>query len=722
MPAQTQSAPSLAGRVSDTNGRPLPQAQVTLTRIGRNVLTDATGRFVFRNVPVGIHRVQATFMGYAPASQEVSVGAPGSTQVDFTLQSTPLSLEEIQVTGTPTAADARAVTQATTQLSGKALERNLGGTVAQTLALQPGIRVRYNGPAAAVPIMRGLSGDRILILQDGQRSSDLAGSAVDHAVTIDPLAAQRIEVVRGPATLLYGNNALGGVVNVISGDIPTNVPHRLEGMAAAQTESAFPGAGGLLRVNAPLADRWAVTLRAGGRSADDVRIGNDPLLGNRLANTDTRNWQGSLGLGYIGEQVTSGGSLKTYQFAYGLPVPPETDPVRLRGNRYEGTTRTQVELGSALFPSLRTDATVQDYSHDELDSAGDVQMSFGLRTQTLNLLLRQGAVGPFTEGAWGVSGLLKQYANTGPAALTPAADSRAWGAFAFQELALHSSGPALQLGGRFDQYGITSKDSPKFGPGVDRTFRSLSGSVGLRVPVTDAISGSVSVARSFRAPTVEELFSGALHAGTGAVEYGTPTLAAERGTGVEGVLRVRNQRWNGQFVAYRNQIDNYVHLLAEPDTLVDGHPVSVFRYVQNDATLQGLEASVEWAARRDLALGLSGDLLHAQQRDGTPLSFMPAPRFGGFARWDNGVFSLGGDVHHEMRQDRVGSADESTTPAHTLLRLNAGLRVTRGRLVHSVTLRGENLGNDLHREATSRIKDFAPSPGRNLALVYRLLF
>jgi iron complex outermembrane receptor protein len=253
-------------------------------------------------------------------------------------------------------------------------------------------------------------------------------------------------------------------------------------------------------------------------------------------------------------------------------------------------------------------------------------------------------------------------------------------------------------------------------------FRSLSGSLGLRVPFTEALSGSVSLARSFRAPTVEELFSGALHAGTGAVEYGTPTLAAERGTGVEGVLRIRNQRWNGQFVAYRNQIDNYVHLLAEPDTLVDGHAVSVFRYVQDDATLQGLEASVEWAARQDLALGLSGDLLHAQQRDGTPLSFMPAPRFGGFARWDNGVFSLGGDVHHEMRQDRVGSADESTTPAHTLLRLNAGLRVTRGRLVHSVTLRGENLGNELHREATSRIKDFAPSPGRNLALVYRLLF
>lgn len=720
--AQTQGAPSLAGTVQDESGRPLPRAQVTITRLGRSTTADPSGGFLFRSIPPGTYRLQASLIGYAPESQEISVAADESTHATFTLQVTPLSLEEIQVTGTPTAADAQAVTQATTQLSGKALERNLGGTIAQTLALQPGVRVRYNGPAAAVPIMRGLTGDRILILQDGQRASDLAGSAVDHAVTIDPLAAQRIEVVRGPATLLYGNNALGGVVNVISGDIPTNVPHRLEGMAVGQTESAFPGAGASLRLNAPLADRWAVTLRAGGRSADDVRIGDDPLLGNRLANTDTRNWTGSVGLGYVGDRATFGGAFNTYQFGYGLPVPPETDPVRLQGNRYEGKARTQVEIGSTLFPSFRADAAVQDYSHDELDSAEDVQMSFGLRTGTVNLLLRQGAIGPFTEGAWGASGLFKQYVNTGPAALTPAADSRGWGAFAFQELALRTRGPALQLGGRFDHYGITSMDSPKFGPGVDRAFRSLSGSVGLRVPVNDAISGSVSIARSFRAPTVEELFSGALHAGTGSVEYGTPTLAAERGTGVEGVLRIRNHRWNGQFVAYRNQIDNYVYLLAQPDTVVDGHPVSVFRYVQDDATLQGLEASIEWAARRDLALGLSGDVLHAEQRNGTPLSFMPAPRLGGFARWDNGVFSLGGEAHHEMRQDRVGSADESTTPAHTLVRLDAGVRVTRAGLVHSLTLRGENLGNELHREATSRIKDFAPSPGRNLALVYRVLF
>ena len=717
---QIQPAPALAGRVRDESSRPLPQARITIVRLSRSTTTDAEGRFAFRDVPGGTYRVQVALMGYAPVVRELDAGT--ATQAEFVLRATPLTLEEIQVTAAPTESEGSAVARATTQLSGKALERNLSGTVAQTLATQPGVRVRGNGPAASVPILRGLTGDRILILQDGQRSSDLAGSAVDHAVTVDPLTAQRIEVVRGPATLLYGNNALGGVVNVISGDIPTSVPRGVEGVVAAQTESALPGGGSSVRVSAPIGTRWAVTARGGARGSGDVRIGDDPVLGGRLGNTDSRNWSAAAGVGYAGARGTAGGAVRAYDFAYGLPVPPGSTPVRLRGERREGAFQGQAELASPLFPSLRADATVQDYAHDELDDAGAVQMSFALRTRTAGVLLRQGRLGPFAEGAWGVSGLEKEYASTGPAALTPAADSRAWGVFGFQELALRRGGPSLQLGGRVDEYGITSRDSPKFGAGVSRTFRALSGSVGVRVPLTGAVSAAMTVARSFRAPTVEELFSGALHAGTGSVEYGTPTLAAERGMGAEGVVRVRSSRLNGQFVAYQNRVDGYVHLLAQPDTLVAGEPVRVFRYGQSDAVLRGVEGSMEWAARRDLVVGLSGDALRAQERDGTPLSFMPAPRLGTLLRWDNGTLSLGGELHHEMRQDRVGSADESATDAHTVLRLDAGVRFTRGGLVHSVTVRGENLGNELHREATSRIKDFAPSPGRNLALTYRLLF
>ncbi len=713
-------AQALSGRVRDDAGRPLERARVTVVQLGRGATTDAAGAFALRDLPRGVHRVQVALIGYAPEVREVEVGAGGGS-AEFVLRPTPLALEEIQVTATPTAADGRAVAQATTQLSGKALDRNLAGTVAQTLAAQPGVRVRSNGPAASVPILRGLTGDRVLVLQDGQRSGDLAGSAVDHAVTVDPLAAQRIEVVRGPATLLYGNNALGGVVNVISADIPTSVPARVEGAVAAHTESALPGGGTSLRVTAPVAERWAVSARGGARGTGDVRIGRDPVLGTRLGNTDARNWNAAAGVGYAGPHGGGGGALRTFRFEYGLPVPPGSEPVRLRGDRTEAAAEGQVETGWSALPSLRAEATAQEYAHDEMDAGGAVQMAFALRTRTAGVRVRQGAAGPFREGAWGVSWLDKAYASTGPAALTPAADSRAWGAFGFQEVGI-GRGAALQVGARFDQYGITSRDSPKFGPGVERDFRALSGSVGVRVPVTGAVSAGVTAARSFRAPTVEELFSGALHAGTGSVEYGTPTLRAERGTGVEGVVRVRSPRWNGQVVAYHNRIADFVHLVAQPDTVVDGQAVDVFRYAQADATLRGVEASLEWAARRDLVVGVSGDALRAEQRGGTPLSFMPAPRAGALLRWDNGTLSLGGEVHHEARQTRVGSADEAVTPAHTLLRLDAGLRIARGRTVHSITLRAENLGNELHRESTSRIKDWAPAPGRNVSLAYRLLY
>ena len=162
--------------------------------------------------------------------------------------------------------------------------------------------------------------------------------------------------------------------------------------------------------------------------------------------------------------------------------------------------------------------------------------------------------------------------------------------------------------------------------------------------------------------------------------------------------------------------------MAQPDTVVNGAAINVFRYAQANATLQGVEGFVEHALRSDLVAGVTGDALHAEFDGGTPLSYMPAPRLGGYLRWDDGSYSIGGDVHHELRQDRVGTAAESPTPAHTEIRMDAGVRFRRGGMTHSLSVRAENLANELVREPTSRIKEFAPNPGRNLALLYRVIF
>lgn len=715
-------AAGVAGMVRGSDGVPLAQARVAVVGAGRVAITDAEGRFVLRPLPPGRHRLEVSRIGYAPAIREVVVPNAGAAEAEIVLVPTPLALPGIQVTGTPGARDARYVAQATTQLGGRALERSLSGTLAETLAEQPGVGVRYNGPGAAAPVVRGLTGDRVLVLQDGQRAADLAGSADDHGLTVDPLAAQRIEVVRGPAALLYGNNALAGVVHVITGDVVESVPSRPEWMVAAHAESGAPGAGAMLRGTVPLSDRWALLLRGGVRTAADVRVGRAPEHGGRLPNTDRQNGEAVVGLAYAGEQIAGRVTARSYGFGYGLPMPPdEPDPVRLRGRIRSGAGSIDAAISRGPFSALRIAGTVQDYFHDER-THGEVEMAFGLRTRTADLLLRQRGLGRVRGGAWGMSGMVREYAATGAEQLTAPADARALGAFTYQELPLHGGGTMLQLGARVDRYLIRSRSDPRFGPGVERVLTTFSGSAGLSVPLAEGIYAAASAARSFRAPTVEELFSNALHAGTGAYELGDAGLAPEYALGLDAVLRVHTARWNGEFAAYHNRVRDFVHFAAHGDTVLDGTRWPVLAYVQSDARLNGVEGYLERLLAHAIVVSIRGDRVIAERVDGTPLPYTPAARLGGSVRWEPGALSLGGSVRHGFAQPRVGYEGERATGAYTLLGADAGLRWRRGRQTYSVTVRLDNLTDRLYHDAASRAKNFAPSPGRSASLVYRAYF
>lgn len=710
----------LRGRVVDGGGAAVVGARVVLDGSERSASTDGGGRFVLRGLRGGEYRVHVEALGFAPAARVVVL--PRDGWVEVVLARSPLRLPGVQVTATPGGGDVRAVAQATTELSGAELERSLTVTLAQTLGREPGIAVRYNGPAAAVPMIRGLSGDRILVLQDGQRVADLAGSAVDHAVTADPLAARRIEVVRGPAALLYGNNALGGVVNVVSEDVPLDVPAGVRGVVAGQAESVYDGLGASALLTFPLGERWAFSARGGGRGTGDVRIGSDPVLGERLANTGLRALHGVVGLGYVGESVRMGGALRAYDFRYGIPTPPGGDNMAWEGDRVEGVLRVEADLASSRFPTLRVDASVQRYEHDERAIAHDGGNHFALETGTITVRVDQAPIGRLERGAWGVSGLWKAYTSRGESSLTPPATSRAIGLFGFQQLDLDEGGAALQLGGRVDRYTIESETAPGFGLGRERDFFAVSGSVGVVAPLREWLTASLTVARAFRAPTVEELFSNSVHAGTGAAEFGNPMLDAERSTGVDAVVRLHSGRASGQLAAYHNRIAGYVFPATVGDTIVGGDVLPVVQYHQADAVLQGLEGSIEVAVTDAIVLGFGGDVLLAERDDGTPLPFLPPARVHVEARWDDGTWLLGATARHAAARTEISEGDETPTDAWTLLDLEAGFRLNRGEIRHSITIAVENATNALYRDATSRIKDFAPNPGRNVRLGYRVAF
>ncbi|HUF66686.1 MAG TPA: TonB-dependent receptor [Gemmatimonadaceae bacterium] len=729
--SQAITAP-VAGTVRDSAGSPVPHAQVAIIGLDRVTTTDGAGRFRFEFVPPGRYELYTTIIGYAPVRTPITVPPAQGTEVAVVMRPSAVRLAAVQVTATRFAADPLDVTQSTVELSGQALNRSLGSTVAQTLSAEPGLSMRYNGPAANMPVVRGLTGDRVLVLQNGERVGDLAAPTPDHALTIDPLNATSIEVVRGPAALLYGSNALGGVVNVITRDIPTSIPNHFEGQVAVQGESVNPGGALSLAFTAPLARSIALTGGGSRRQVSDVRTGG----GAELLNSFARQTGGQMGLGFVGDRLAGGAAYQITRMRYGLPADPD-DPefLTIDGQRQQVSARGDLRFDGTRIPIVRLDATGQWYEHDEIEPDGEIGTHFDLKTQTFSATARTLFGSP---GALGTSGFFRQYSAAGEEALTPPANSRSLGVYAFQDFTLGRGdselAPHLHVGARYDATTIESEEGDeRFGDPVKRNFGTFSGSVGFVFPLSSVISFNANVARAFRAPTVEELFSNGIHAATGTFDVGNAQLRAETNTGGELVLRGRSARTNAQLSAFYNRIDDYIAvnivgdtLLLDEDEIITQLPLN--RYAQTDATLRGLEGHLEGEIVRGLVLGVMGDAVRGRLRDGTPLPFMPAARLGALARWQRGQLSLETDYRHGFAQRSVPPAatgeDPSAVPTepYDLVNVSLGYNIVGGGLYHTITLRIDNLFDEEYRDATSRIKQFAFNPGRNFALVYRVLF
>ena len=726
--AAAPAGPPIRGIVVDTAGQPLANVQVVATELQRVVVTDGSGAFALVGAPIGTVHLSFVAVGYAPHHEVIAVTATASVvEMRVVMRRTALRLAGVTITASPTGTDPLSVTQSTIQLSGKELQRQLGATVAQTLSSEPGVAMRFNGPMANVPVVRGLTGERILTLQDGERVADLASAAADHAFVADPNSAERIEVIRGPASLLYGNSAIGGVVNVISGDIPTSVPSRIGGFVNAQSETVTPGGVGSVGLNLPLGQHFAGTLRGTLRDQSSYRIGKD---GGAQPNTDARSWNGTAGLGYVGTALSAGVVYRQSDFNYGIPFEGDNEQIRIDGVRRGLQGRAGYSTGLQALSYLRLEGTAQWYSHKEIAAAdGAVGTRFGLTAQTLSLTgkTQLGRV----SGSVGAQAFLRQYEPIGDEAFTPAANNRNFAAFVYQEVPLvsgraESRTPRLQFGGRFDTFTLdaTAGTDERFRQARSRTFNNASGSVGLSVPFAEHFTISGSAARAFRAPTVEELYADGLHVAVGTYDIGNASLKPETSFGLDGVLRAQGTSGFLQLSAYRNQINDYILPRVTGTIVTEDGFVPLVNIEQRDAVLTGFEFSGEAVVARRFVVGALADAVRGKGPDGTNLPFMPAARVGGSLRYDTGTWSIGGESRYIFRQTRVSAdnARDVPTDSYSLVNLNASWSVPSRRTVQTITLRVDNLLDARFADATSRIKAYTFNPGRNVSLVYRLGF
>lgn len=724
--------PPLTGIVVDSAGAPMANVDVIATELGRATVTGSDGRFVFRALPPGTLHLSVLHPGHAPAHVVVTIPADGANPVTVrvVLRRSVLRLQSVQVTASPTGTDPLSITQSTIQVAGRDLQGAQAMSIAQVLAAEPGMAMRFNGPMANVPVIRGLTGERILVLQDGDRVGDVSAAAADHAVAIDPASAERVEVIRGPASLLYGNNALGGVVNVISNDIPTSVPARTTGTVLVQGESVNPG--GVLNAGATtaLGGGLALTARGGVRRMADYRTGGGIVQDN----TDARRADGVVGLGWTGNAASIGVAVRTQDFAYGLPFAPGDAPTRIDGTRHNVQLRGGLATGWIPVGYVRVDGGATWYRHGEIEPDGTVGTRFALTTQTLNVTGRT-AFGPL-RGAIGVQGLRRRYTPTGDEAFTPPADNDNVAVFAYQELPLGAGAteartPRLQAGARWDRWTVATRAAEaRFGGPASRAFGNASGSIGAALPFGRIWSLSGSVARAFRAPTVEELYANGFHAAVGTFDVGNASLVAETSTGGEAILRAQGTRFHVQLSTWRTAIADYVLPVAVRDTVIDGDAVPFVNFSQRDARLAGAELSGELQLARHLVLGATGDLTRGTLAGGGVLPYIPAARLGASARWDTGRWSLGGDVRRAFAQDRVAATNPAAirdlrdvaVRGYTLVNLAATWTLSRGTTLQALTLRVDNLLDERFADATSRIKSFTFNPGRNIALAWRIQY
>jgi iron complex outermembrane receptor protein len=518
--------------------------------------------------------------------------------------------------------------------------------------------------------------------------------------------------------LLYGANAIGGLVNVISDTIPTQPLNGARGGATFDFATAAAEAGGAADVS------WGNNLFALHASGSGRRSGDVDTPEGEIPNTQSRGGFGSVGLAWTGERGYLGGSYGYDDTKYGIPV-VEEGLVELTPRRHIFGLRTGAQNLNGAFESFRALFGYRHYRHDEL-VGGEVGTQFENNTADFNVQAKHRKYGRLT-GTIGGSFLTRAFTATGEEALSPPVDERSTALFVYEEITWPHV--TLQFGGRINWASFTPE-----GGLPERDFTDGSGSVGLLIrpaAANDKLTFAVSLARAARNPALEELYFFGPHPGNFAFEIGNPNLDSEKALGFDASVRWRHRRLGGELTYFRNSIDKYIfrNPISEeefrerfPDEAGEEIEFPIIEFVAADSVLQGIEAHADIELTGGLIAELGLDLVRGELRDsGDPLPRIPPTRFRGGLRYQRSAFQAGGEVIAVAKQDRV-FGEETPTDGYNLLKLFAAYSFGSTRAVNTITARLDNATNELYRNHLSFVKDFVPEMGRNFKVIYSVRF
>lgn len=737
---------SIDGRVLGGDGEPLAGVEVILVDLRRRAETGPDGQFRFDGLPAGSFLIEVEGDSGA-ATRRVNVPASGSATVELALAAVHHE-DEVVVTGGLVRSQLE-LAQATNILHDEDLAFRMQSSLGETLAQQPGIHATSFGAGASRPVIRGLGGDRVRMLQGGIDSGDVSSTSPDHAVTAEPALSERIEVLRGPSTLLYGSSAIGGVVNVIDGSIPqirVNAP--VSGHVEATGNTVSDERTGALVLQGGQGD-WAWSASGLYRETDNYEIpgfaeaghgGEEAEEGHEeeeiegiLPNSDLETRTANLGLSrFFGADAYLGFSFSTFDTEYGIPAghghehegeeegeeEEEEGGVRIDMKRRRFDLRAEVTREVGPFQGIRFRLGTVDYEHAELEGAArEVGTTFTNDAVEGRVELVQQVRGPFS-GSVGLQVASRDLEAIGEEAFIPPIQNDSFALFTFQEVARLEGRLRFQFGARFER-----QDNDVEVPGLaDRSFDGLSGSVGLVYQASDDFALAASLARSVKLPNGEELYASGPHFATGVFEVGNLELDEEKSLGFDLALRRTRGRLTGELSFFYNQFTDFIFqdFTGEEE---DGLPV--VRNSQADADFYGAELSARAllldSGENHLDLLFGGDLVRAELDGGGYLPRIPPSRLNLGLHFHHGAWHFFTEVWEVAKQDRIAE-NETETDGYTAVNAGFDYRWLVGDHVYDLIVRGRNLTDEEIRNHVSYLKDEAPQPGRDLSLSVRFSF
>lgn len=681
-------------------------------------------------------------------------------------------LEAVVVTASPLKGNAESVATPVDVLYGEDLDKAKAGTLGETVAKLPGVQTTYFGTGVGRPIIRGQEGPRVQVLSGGIGSMDASTVSADHAVSIEPFLADQIEVLKGPATLLFGSGAIGGAVNVVDGRLAESIPDQpLSGRAEVRGNTVNDERTGMFRLDG-VSGNWVLHVDGLVRDTDDYDIPGvailhdheegeeheeEPQPDGTLPNSSVSTKAGAVGATYLGDRGYFGLAASTYRSNYGIPAgahvhgeedhdhegeedhehEEEEGPVRIDMVQNRLDMKAGIYNPVSFLESVNVRAAWNDYEHVELEG-GEVGTRFTNEGYDARLEAVQKTWNGW-RGAFGLQFGSTDFSAAGEEAFVPSTVTDTLGLFVVQE---KDFGPwKLELGGRYDQVKLKPDDR------ASTDFSAVNLSAAAIWRLSDGFDLRFGVDRSERAPTNEELFAGGTHVATQSIEIGDASLDTEKGVRAEIGAHWHTDRVDLKLAVYQTRFKDFIYL-TDTGVEEEGYPVRL--WTQDDATFTGAEAEAKiqladtaagaWDLRlygdyvrakldgsglRTVAFEVPhGDHTHGYEVDIAQGGYLPriSPmRFGADLGWSLGGWRASLGAVRYGKQDDVAQ-NEEPSDRYTLVDAHVAYRWDRPASSWEVFLDGSNLTDEEARPHTSLLRDYAPLPGRGMAFGIRAYF